>query len=118
MSKNAFLLACECNQLNVARFLSTLEDASVRFKAAGVNNAYACVLQRIQSEKDNWGDAPEEWGKQMPDFDAKYANMLAFLRDDVGLNTRPPRCESPVGSLYDSSDMESDDDLTFEIEED
>ena len=108
--KNAFIIACECNQLEIARFLSTVDDTGIRYKAGGVNNAYACVVDQIQSNKDNWGDAPEEEGVEMPDFDAKYADMLAFLKDDLCFNTRPPRCDSPAVEPADSSDFDSEED--------
>jgi hypothetical protein len=114
--KNAFLQACECNQLEVARFLWEEVNAldpgcvGIHYKAGGVNNAYACVLDRIESDQQFWIDEPDfRESVEMPDFESKYADMLAFLRDDVGLNPRPPRCESPAVTPCDTSDEESDD---------
>ena len=106
--KNAFIISCECNQLEVVRFLATVERAGVRYKAGGVNNAYACVLGRIESDKGCWNDEHED-DVEMPDFDAPYVDVLTFLRDELGLNTRPPRCESPAVDPEDSSDVDSDD---------
>ncbi len=33
--------------------------------------------------------------RRREEVEAKYAPVLAYLRDELGLNTRPPRCSSP-----------------------
>jgi len=106
--KKAFIISCECNQLEVARFLATVERAGVRYKAGGVNNAYACVLDRIESDKSCWNDEHDD-DVEMPDFDATYVDMLSFLSDELGLNTRRPRYDPPAIDPDDFSDVDSDD---------
>ena len=51
-------------------------------------------------------------------MEAKYAPVLPYLRDELGLNTRPMRCSSPSAQGWvDESDESDESDEEEESEE-
>ena len=53
-------------------------------------------------------------------MEAEYEPVLAYLRDELGLNTRPPRCSSPSaqGWVEESESEEEGEEEEKESEED
>jgi hypothetical protein len=123
---NLFILAAVQCKIHMLRYMAERSDINVHCRALGGNNAYAIVCDKMERKvsycEDNKHDFPsEQWfdnvrpGETYAQYvarvrslaEAKYKPVLAYLRDELGLNTRPMRCDTPSHSSFgDDTDSE------------
>ena len=109
-----FIFAAVACKLKVLKFLAAREDVDVHWRSLGGNNAYANVLERMESDVELYeehefifpsdgvfddvrpGETHAQYvARARERVEAEYEPVLTYLRDELGLNTRPPRCSSP-----------------------
>lgn len=108
-----FLFAAVSGRIDVVKFLAGRKDVAVHWCSVGGNNAYANVLSEMEKILTDYEDMDEDFpnvnlfngvlegethaqylARARKRVNEKYEPVLAYLRDDLQLNTRPPQYDS------------------------
>jgi len=126
---NLFVYTAVRRKLHVLKFLAERDDVDVHWRALGGNNAYAIARNGMNSKLTYYEECEREFpsadwfdnvrpGETYAEYiaryralqEAKYRPVLAYLRDELGLDTRPMRYDSPSSSGWVvDQDIESED---------